>query len=535
MGTGPTGDSGMRGDTGSTGPTGQLGTGPSGSTGSPGNTGATGPLGTGPTGNTGATGPIGVSTTGPTGATGYSMTGPTGPIGNQSTWIIQYTNNPATDPVQDIYRSGSVLISKGQTGRSNDNLIFEAQEEPVALSCVGSIEINNLPNTVIASLNPKITGSGTEHCFLIGTLNGNIETRAVGCGMIASANSSIIDDCSQATIISGKSSYIYNTCNQVSILAAENSNINSDCSECLITATNMGSMTGCNNSAILASNNALMENQQNQILIGSNIYGKTPAAAYASLLIGSGSSEIPNSTRHGIGIAAYITAQAPGTGGASIGTVMANTFISPYADYGEYFEWEDGNPNAEDRRGLFVTFGNVYPDKIRIASDTDHVLGIATETSGIAGNAYEMDWSGLLERDRFNQPVMIYDRISDLRRFVERLGECSSNKSERELVDILRANGRAWGDFNDPARNKPMTLKTSNLFDPSRSYIPRSKRKEWTCIGLIGQLVLVEETSGTCAPGKSVDCSVSGKAIPGSRYKVLRRISNDTIIVFFRG
>jgi hypothetical protein len=43
------------------------------------------------------------------------------------------------------------------------------------------------------------------------------------------------------------------------------------------------------------------------------------------------------------------------------------------ADYAEYFEWEDGNPNAEDRRGYFVTLSG---EKIKTAKPGDFILGI---------------------------------------------------------------------------------------------------------------------------------------------------------------
>jgi hypothetical protein len=43
------------------------------------------------------------------------------------------------------------------------------------------------------------------------------------------------------------------------------------------------------------------------------------------------------------------------------------------ADYAEYFEWEDGNINTEDRRGYFVTLSG---EKIKIAKPGDFILGI---------------------------------------------------------------------------------------------------------------------------------------------------------------
>ncbi len=60
------------------------------------------------------------------------------------------------------------------------------------------------------------------------------------------------------------------------------------------------------------------------------------------------------------------------------------------ADYAEYFEWEDGNPNNEDRVGHFITLNG---DRIHIATPGDYILGIVPGQPCIIGNADE-DWVG---------------------------------------------------------------------------------------------------------------------------------------------
>jgi hypothetical protein len=61
------------------------------------------------------------------------------------------------------------------------------------------------------------------------------------------------------------------------------------------------------------------------------------------------------------------------------------------ADYAEYYEWADGNPNNEDRRGLFVTFAD--EDKIRVANDKDtYILGVVSSNASIVGNSYTDRW-----------------------------------------------------------------------------------------------------------------------------------------------
>jgi hypothetical protein len=279
----------------------------------------------------------------------------------------------------------------------------------------------------------------------------------------------------------------------------------------------------------MASNGCINDGINGIVMIGTNFQAATNHSP--GLQIGNGVGA-PSGNGDGIGIAAYI--QTPGNP-VSTGIVTASAFNSPYSDYGEYFEWEDGNHLSEDRRGLFVTFSDVYPEKIRFAKPTDAVLGIVTQTSAVIGNSAELAWNGSVERDKFNQPIKVYNRLYDLQQFCTTLKIDTNNKTEEDIVNILKSNGKYWGDFNDSTRDKPLVLKTSNSYNPNNIYIPRSQRLEWSCVGLLGCLIVLEDTPGSCRPGKFVDCSNNSKAIAGNSYKVLKRISSDTIMIFFRG
>jgi hypothetical protein len=215
----------------------------------------------------------------------------------------------------------------------------------------------------------------------------------------------------------------------------------------------------------------------------------------------------------------------------STGVVVANSFVSPFSDYGEYFEWADSNPSHEDRRGFFVTFSN---NQYITKANGINILGIVTKTSSVIGNANEFGWGDSILRDKFNEPITEYNRLYDLQQFTQSLHLPINNKTETELVSLLRDNGVAWGDFNHPNRERPRLLKTNPAFDTSKIYIPRSKRPEWSCIGLLGQLTVLEEIPGSCTPGRFVNCSSNGRAILGETYRVLKRISPDTVLIFFK-
>jgi len=122
---------------------------------------------------------------------------------------------------------------------------------------------------------------------------------------------------------------------------------------------------------------------------------------------------------------------------AGNGATYAN---GPYsgagADYAEYFEWADGNPGAEDRRGLTVTLTD---DKIRLATVSDapnDIIGAVSAVPTVLGDSAWSRWQGMYVLDAFG---------------------CS-------------------------------TTELNPTYDPAAEYIPRSERKEWAPIGLMGKL-----------------------------------------------
>lgn len=162
-----------------------------------------------------------------------------------------------------------------------------------------------------------------------------------------------------------------------------------------------------------------------------------------------------------------------------------SAFNTSGADYGECFEWLDGNPNNEDRVGKFVTLDG---DKIKIANASDYVLGVVTAHSSIIGNN-PIDWSGRFQKDVFGR--------------------------------ILK----------DP-EGIPLTVPN---YDESQPYIERVKRKEWATVGLLGQLVV--EDDGTCLVNGY--CNVLGGIATGTNstynsYRVMKRLDENHILILFK-
>ena len=112
------------------------------------------------------------------------------------------------------------------------------------------------------------------------------------------------------------------------------------------------------------------------------------------------------------------------------------------ADYAEFWEWADGNPDAEDRRGLSVVLDG---EKIRLASaddDASQIIGVVSGNPCVVGDNAWNKWRGKYLRDDFGA----YDLTED---------------GDRQL---------------------------NPDYDPDQEYIPRSDRKEWSAVGLMGKL-----------------------------------------------
>lgn len=154
------------------------------------------------------------------------------------------------------------------------------------------------------------------------------------------------------------------------------------------------------------------------------------------------------------------------------------------ADYAEYFEWLDGNTKNQDRVGLFVTLDG---DKIKLANKGDYILGVISANPSIVGNSAELDWHDKYKTDVYGR--LIYDESHNL---------------------ILNEN------YND-------TLE----------YIPRGARKEYSKVGLLGQLVVQDD--GMCKINGYCTASANGVATKSdSGYRVIKRIDETHIKIILK-
>jgi hypothetical protein len=121
------------------------------------------------------------------------------------------------------------------------------------------------------------------------------------------------------------------------------------------------------------------------------------------------------------------------------------------ADYAEYFEWSDGNLDAEDRRGIAVVLDG---EKIRPALAGEDPIGVISGNPSVVGDSAWNKWSGKYLRDDYGTYIFEDYEVTD--------EEGSTVVQQRRKLN--------------PA------------YDPDVEYTSREERPEWDCVGLMGKL-----------------------------------------------
>jgi len=152
------------------------------------------------------------------------------------------------------------------------------------------------------------------------------------------------------------------------------------------------------------------------------------------------------------------------------------------ADYAEYFEWEDGNPNNEDRVGQSVVIVPDTDGKIGIASTTDDpslIIGVVSGRPGFVGDSAHFAWHGRYKSDEFDRRIMEPIEIYTY--------EGVDGEVERTRKDRLEEGFEIPDNWTLTTTD---SLSLSNDYDSSIPYTPRENRQEWSPIGLMGKLTV---------------------------------------------
>ena len=198
---------------------------------------------------------------------------------------------------------------------------------------------------------------------------------------------------------------------------------------------------------------------------------------------------------------------------AKDGTTYLKTTQTSGADYAEMFEYEDGNEEGEDRRGLIVA---IEGEKIKVAdskTDIDDVIGIVSATPSVVGDAQGENWNEKYLKDVFGQTI--YEDV-----------EIPEHTETRPTYDEF---GNVTGEEDIVIEAKvERQPKLNPDFDATKKYIAREDRKEWAAVGLVGKLIVL--TDGTVKVNKYVRPADGGIATLSSEKTNMRvmKIIDDT-------
>lgn len=184
--------------------------------------------------------------------------------------------------------------------------------------------------------------------------------------------------------------------------------------------------------------------------------------------------------------------------------------------YSEMYEWAE-IPN-NNIFGIFVTFDKREPQKITpTKSASDDILGVSTIQSTIESDDPEhWKYSYLcnevgdryLKKERIGIGVKEYDQVN-------------------ELSYIHTMPMDHFVEVHTPQ------------YDKNREYIPRSSRKEWVRVNLVGKVIVLD--NGECKPGewcqpytgkekKNFGLAVpADMKVPGYKFYVLGRLTEKSI------
>lgn len=191
------------------------------------------------------------------------------------------------------------------------------------------------------------------------------------------------------------------------------------------------------------------------------------------------------------------------------GTFAGTVSSATGADYAEYFEWKDGNPNNEDRVGYIVTLDG---DKIVKANTGDDVLGICSGTAMVLGDSAEWNWSKRYLTDDFGR--IIYEDYD-----VEH--EEVKDENTGKVIE------EAWTEHIHAPKENPE-------YNASRSYIKRADRPEWQIVGMMGKIYVRDDGSCVVNGYADVKDGIATKANGKTNMRVMERVTDNIVRVLMK-
>lgn len=184
---------------------------------------------------------------------------------------------------------------------------------------------------------------------------------------------------------------------------------------------------------------------------------------------------------------------------------IAGTMSSAGADYAEFFEWKDGNPEAQDRVGYIVSLDG---DKLTLANEGDYILGVVSGTATVLGDNPEWNWAKRWVTDDFGR-IQYEDEVIH-HEAEERNGETIPAWDETIKAPVVNPN-----------------------YNPDQEYTKRADRPEWSAVGMMGKLYVRDD--GTCqVNGFAKPINGVATASTSGTMRVIERVSDNVIRVVIK-
>ncbi len=429
--------------------------------------------------------------------------------------------------------SNTVWLITGNTNVGSSTLGFAFGLSGNVTSGAYGLISNGLTNTVSNNFSTVINGRGNtssaQYSFIgNGTGNTASGTRSFvgnGKGNIGQAQYSFIGNGNNNRVLNSFTSVINGNTNRCyssySFIGngKNNSLLNSSSNYSVLLNGSFNSMlSNCDHSFIMGGSNTMASS--NYALI----FGKLNTISSASYSIAIGNGALSTTSKEmvfaaGAGNTIKFDFNA-GDGYFDGGSDVGN------ADYAEYFEWEDGNLNEENRYGFSVSL--VKDGKIKISNK--NIIGIVSSTPGVVGDSAELNWNKKYKTDEWGiKQTESFDKVSIMRKdqkiniWIDKNGKqyFQVPRNQKERLDYFIDEFYELTPEESKNKQKDIIFLYSDEYDPKSDYIPRSERKEFSTIGLLGKLrVRTAEQINS----EYVDFNSQGMAVNGSKYQILEKI-----------
>ena len=157
------------------------------------------------------------------------------------------------------------------------------------------------------------------------------------------------------------------------------------------------------------------------------------------------------------------------------------------ADYAEYFEWKDGNSSDEDRRGYSVVLDGNQIVKATDSDDVSKIIGVISGNPSVVGDSAWNKWNQKHLKDDFN--TYIWEDYTQTE-WTDADGNFISHQTDLIPDGVTAPDDAVVVSKEEDGTTNLQRRKVNPSWDATATYIPRSDRKEWDTVGLMGKLRL---------------------------------------------